>query len=117
MFNLKSNFSNCDFEQIFRADNNHADSLANMGFAMEFQFKQVPVGHIPMPSIFYPNDTVHRLDASPGWREPIIEYLKYKTLPANKVEAEKMKHFAESYVIIEDDLYKSPTPSILRTLI
>jgi hypothetical protein len=42
---------------------------------------------ISKPSIFVGrNETLH-LDLSPGWREPIIEYLKNKTLPPDKAEA------------------------------
>ena len=88
---LKEKIPRCCFQQVSRADNNHADSLANLGSSMEFQFKrEIPVEHIPHPSINRPGPEAMRLDTSPGWREPIIQYLKNKILPGDKAEALKL---------------------------
>ena len=85
VLDLKEKIPRCCFQQVSRADNNHADSLANLGSAMEFQFwHEIPVEHIPHPSIDHSGHEALRLDTSPGWREPIIQYLKYKILPENK---------------------------------
>ena len=47
-----------------------------------------------------------RLDTSPGWRDPIIIYLKDMTLPDDKVEARKLQHLATRYTLLGDVLYK-----------
>jgi hypothetical protein len=53
---------------------------------MEFQFRrEIPIEYIPHPSIDRSGPEAIRLDTSPGWREPIILYLKYKILPENKI--------------------------------
>jgi len=38
ILSLKSKFLRCDFKQISRSKNNHANSLANLGSAVEHQF-------------------------------------------------------------------------------
>ena len=51
------------FKWVPRYENNHADSLANLGAATEFQFiREILVEHIINPS----------LDTSLGWRDLII---------------------------------------------
>ena len=108
VLDLKEKIPRCCFQQVSRADNNHADSLANLGSAMEFQFRrEIPVEHIPHPSIDRSGPEAMRLDTSPEWREPIIQYLKYKILPENKAEALKLQHLAESYRLLGNDLVKS----------
>ena len=82
--------------------------MANLGFSMEFQFRhEIPIEHILHPSIDRSGPEAMRLDTSSGWREPIIQYLKYNILPENKTEAQKLRHLAESYCLLGDDLVKS----------
>jgi len=70
-----------------RSENNH-DSLANLGVATEFQFRrEIPIEHITNLSVQQPTGEILRLDTSPGWRDPIIAYLKELTLPVDKAEA------------------------------
>jgi len=45
-----------------------------------------------------------RLDTSPGWRDPIISYLKNGTLLDDKTEAQKLRRLVT--VLLEDLLYK-----------
>ena len=41
---LKSKFFHCDFKQVPRSENNHADSLATLALAVDFQFRrEIPV--------------------------------------------------------------------------
>jgi len=63
--------------------------LANLGAATEFQFRrEIPVKHIN-PSVQQPTRELH-LDTSSGLRDPIITYLKNRTLPDDKAEARKL---------------------------
>ena len=63
---LKSKFLRCDFKQISRSENNHADSLANLGSTIKHQFRrEIPVENITEPSIQQPGGKVLRLDNSP----------------------------------------------------
>jgi len=66
------------------------------------------VDFISRPSISVGRNEALRLDLSPGWREPILEYLRNKTLPPDKAEAQKLQHVATRYRIINDKLYKMP---------
>jgi len=76
----KAKFSRCDFKQILRSENSHADSLATQALVVDFQFRrEIPVEHIPKPSIRKPDVKVLRLDLSPRWRDPIISFLKDET--------------------------------------
>lgn len=91
VLDLKMKLSHYIFKQVSRTDNNHMDSMANLGSAMEFQFRhEIPIEHIQHPSIDRSSLEAMRLDTSPGWRDPIIQYLKYKTLPENKTNAQKL---------------------------
>jgi len=47
-----------------------------------------------------------RLNSSPGWRDPIIAYLKDGELPDNRAEAQKLWHLAIRYTFLRDVLYK-----------
>jgi len=107
VLSLKSKLSCCDFKRVQSLKNNHANSLVNLTSATEYQFRQeIPVEHIAKPSIQRHDKEIHFLDSSPGWRDIIIAYLKDKTLPNDKAEAQKLQHMATRYVLIGDLLYK-----------
>ena len=81
----KAKFSHCDFKQIPRSENNHADSLTTLASIVDFQFgREIHVKHISKPSIHKPGEEVLRLDSSPGWRDPIISFLKDRMLPRDQ---------------------------------
>ena len=49
---LKSKIPRCDFKWVPRSENNHIDSLANLGAVTEFQFRcEIPVEYITNPSV------------------------------------------------------------------
>jgi len=74
---LRSKVPRCDFRWVPRFENNHADSLSIVGAAAKFQFRcEIPVEHIANPSVHQPIEEILCLDTSPGWRDPIIAYLK-----------------------------------------
>jgi len=71
-----------------RSEYSHADSLAILAAAINFQFRcEIPVKHFLELSIDKPDEEVLYLDLSLGWREPIISFLKDWILPDNNAEA------------------------------
>jgi len=82
---LKAKFSRCNFKQISRFKNSYADSLSTLASAVDFQFRrEIPVENIQKSSIHKPDEEVLRLDSSPGWRDPIISFLKDRMLPRDQ---------------------------------
>ena len=103
----KSKFSRCSFIQVPRSENSHTDSLAMLASVVDFQFRrEIRVEYISKPSIHKSDEEVLRLDTSPGWRDPIVSYLKNRALPDDKAEAQKLQHFATIYILLGDLLYK-----------
>ena len=89
--NLESQISRCDFKQILRSENNHADSLTTLAIVVNFQSRpKIPVEDIKKPSIHNPDEEVLWLDLSLGWRDPIISFLKDGMLPDDKAKAQKL---------------------------
>ena len=73
---------------------------------MEFQFRrEIPVELIADPSNQLIGEVLH-LKTSPGLRDPIIAYLKDRTLPNDRVEAQKLQHLAIRYTLLGNVLYK-----------
>jgi len=115
---LKSKVPRCDFRWVPRSENNHADSLANLRAATEFQFRhEIPVEHITNLSVQQLIGEILRLDISSGWRDPIIAYLKDEILPDDKVEARKLQHLASRYTLLRDTLYKKSYSNLHPTCI
>ena len=102
----KFKFSRCNFIQVSRSENSRADSLA-IASIVDFQFRrEIPVEYIPKPSIHKSDEEVLHLDTSPGWRAPIVSYLKNGTLSDNKAEAQMLQHLVTRYILLGDILYK-----------
>jgi len=92
---------------LTNSENNHADSLANLRAAKKFQFRrEISIEHITNPSVLQPTGEVLRLDTSPGWRDPIIAYVKDGILSDDRVEVQKLQHLATRYTLLGDVLYK-----------
>jgi len=104
---LKFKIPRCDFKWVPRSENNHADSLANLGEATKFQFRrEIPIKHITNPSVQQPTGEVLGLDTSPKWRNPIIAYLKDGILPDDRVETRKLQYLATQYILLGDTIQK-----------
>ena len=51
----KAKFSSCDFKQIPRSENSHANSQATLASAVDFQFRrEIPVEHTPSQAFTRP---------------------------------------------------------------
>ena len=114
VLNLKSKFIHCDFKQISRSENNHADSLANLVLAVEYQFRrEILVKHITEPIIQRSGGEVLHLETSLGWRDPIITYLRDGVLHDDRA---KTQHLATKYILLGDLLYKKSYSKLHRSL-
>ena len=112
----KAKFSRCDFKQIPKSENRHTDSLATIASVVDFQFRpEIPVEHIPKPSIHKPDEKLLRLDSSWGWRDTIISFLKDGTLPEDKTETQKLQHLATRYILLGESYTRSHTPGCITT--
>jgi hypothetical protein len=40
------------------------------------------------------------------WRQPFIDYIREQKVPTDKTLAEQIIHWAKSYVLVRDKLYK-----------
>ena len=90
-----------------RSENNHADSLANLGVATEFQFRQkIPVEHIANPSVQQPIGEVLRLDIPHRVEGPHHCLSENRALPDNRAEARKLQHLATMWPFLGDILFK-----------
>ena len=93
--------------KIPRSENNHVESLSNLGATTEFQFRwEIPVKHNANRIVQQLIGEVLRLDTSPGWRDHIIAYLKDRTLPDDRAEAQKLLYVATRCTLLGDALYK-----------
>ena len=63
----KAKFSHCNFKQVLRFENSHTDSRDTLALTVDFQFRrEIPIKHIPKPSIQKSDEEIFRLDHSPG---------------------------------------------------
>ena len=77
--------------------------MATLASAVNFQFRhEILVEYILKPRIHESDEEVLLLDTSPGWRDPIIVYLKDETLPGDKAKAQKLQHLATRYILLGD---------------
>ena len=107
----KSKFSHCNFIQVQRSGT--GKTLASV---VNFQSRHmIHVKYIPKSSIHKSDEKVLRLDTSPGWRNPIIAYLKDGTLLRDKAEAQKLQHLTTRYILLGDLLYKNLIPNCTLT--
>ena len=92
---------------VHRSENNHSNSLLNLGAATKFHFRrEVLVEHIANLSVRQPTGEVICLDTSSGWRDPILAYLKDGILSDDRAEARKLQHLTTRYILLRDILYK-----------
>ena len=102
----KSKFSHCNFVQVPRSENSHADSSATLASIITFQFKrEIPIEYILKPNINKSDEEVLHLNTSLEWMDPIMAYLQDGTVPGDKAEAQKLQHLATRYILL-GDLYK-----------
>ena len=89
---LMEEFEKVEIVQVERAQNAHADALANLAFAIEFGMSRtVEFGSIDKPSINRERiPQVACTELGQSWMDPIVAYLKDDVLPEEKKEAHKV---------------------------
>lgn len=73
---------------------------------IDWQFRrEIPNDYIAKSISSFTQEEALCLDLSPGWREPILAYLKDETLPSDKAEAQKLQHLVTRYTVLNNKLY------------
>ncbi|KAI5325335.1 hypothetical protein L3X38_034409 [Prunus dulcis] len=105
---LLKTFPTFTIQQVPRAENAHADTLASLGSALDTQFRRsIPVEHLDRPSIEEIElvDTM-QIDEDPTWQDPIIDYLTNGNLPMDKSEARNVQQKAARYYMLGNKLIR-----------
>ena len=94
-------------EQVPRAKNVDADSLARLASGLEEgTLGQVPIETLAEPSTKESADHIMSVDPSPSWVGPIFEFLVEGKTPEDKNEARRIRYQASRYTILNGKLYK-----------
>ncbi|KAL5555767.1 hypothetical protein UlMin_038003 [Ulmus minor] len=103
---LLGQFDTVTITQIPRNENTNADALARLATGLEDSLlKTVPLEILDEPSI----DKRQQVDAisdKPTWMDPIIAYLRDRTLPQDKFEARRLRYRSARYFLDKDKLRK-----------
>jgi ribonuclease HI len=113
---LKNKFYGLEFHHVVRDNNVAAGVLRKLGSTRA----QVPAGvfvhELHAPSIPEPAPTTIDPASSPAgqevmmidvdWRQPFIDYIREQKVPTDKNLAEQIIHWAKSYVLVRDKLYR-----------
>ena len=102
----------CNFKWVSRYENNHADSLINLGQPQSSSLDGKSLSRTSQIPVQQPIGEVLRFDTSPGLRDPIIAYLKDGTLLDDRAQARKLQHLVTRYILLGDVLYKKSYSSL-----
>jgi ribonuclease HI len=113
---LENKFYGLEFHHIVRGNNIAADVLSKLGSTRAQVPARVFVHELHMPSIPELAPTTTNPTPSPAgqevmmidvdWRQPFIDYIREQKVPTNKNLAEQIIHWAKSYVLVGDKLYR-----------
>lgn len=108
-------FKSFQLVQINRSLNGHADALSKLASTKETTGRTVYVEVLQQPSI--EELEVAGIENNNDWRTPLYKYLTAGELPANPIEARKIKVRGARFTIIDGTLYKrSFTMPLLKCL-
>ena len=90
---LKECLSEINIEQIPRDENSHADTLANLGSAVQVtESKNAPIIYLKWPTMWKQEQEITcELSIEITWMTLIFDYLQNNILPKNKDVARKIK--------------------------
>ena len=95
--------------QIGKEHNSHADVLAKLAMALEYDMQRtICVETLDCPS-FQCREvlSIHTVSDQPSWMDPILNYLKNNKLPEDRKAADLIKRKAPKYWVSgEGSLYK-----------
>ncbi|KAL5578310.1 hypothetical protein UlMin_020009 [Ulmus minor] len=105
---LQPAFEEFDISQIPRADNSHADALANLGSSIPATESQtIPLLYLQWSSVWKdPPAEITTIDASDSWMTPIVSYLTSDELPEDRNEARRLRAKAARFTIHDGKLLK-----------
>ncbi|XP_056856571.1 uncharacterized protein LOC130506993 [Raphanus sativus] len=106
---LLDRFRHCKLTQIPREHNSQADTLANLGSALETtSHMSIPLLVLQWPATEKETEPeeVSVVDEGETWMTPIISYLRYSTLPEDRDESRKIRCQAARYCFSEGKLYR-----------
>ena len=105
---LQPAFEEFDISQIPRADNSHADALANLGSSIPATESQtIPLLYLQWPAVWKdPPTEITIIDASDSWMTPIVRYLTSDELPDDRNEARRLRAKAARFTIHDGKLLK-----------
>lgn len=105
---LHAAITRVEFKQVPREENQQADALARLASETEGQLvPTVPIEYLESPSILGSEPSeVQVIQVNAVWTEPLIAYLRDGSLPADRVEAKKIRYRAARYLIRGSTLYK-----------
>uniref|UniRef100_A0A2N9FWX9 Uncharacterized protein n=1 Tax=Fagus sylvatica TaxID=28930 RepID=A0A2N9FWX9_FAGSY len=95
-------FDEVKLVQIPREQNTEADALAKLASSDEATDRYIEVQHSPS----HLEEELSPINVSNSWMTPIINYLEDETLPADPVEARKLKVRCTRFALIQGILYK-----------
>ncbi|XP_022889183.1 uncharacterized protein LOC111404631 [Olea europaea var. sylvestris] len=114
---LQRKFKSCEIVKISRAENCRVDALSRLVFmGIDGLDRTVHVRIVTEPSI---NQIVGVMDIDnePSWMDPIVDFIKYDSLPADPRAARSIRSKAPRYCMIEGVLFRrSLTLPYLRCL-
>ena len=94
-------------EQVPRAENVEADSLARLASRLEDgTLGQAPIEILAEPSTKESTNHVMSVDPSPSWIDPVFEFLAEGKTLEDKNEARRIRYQANRYTILNGKLYK-----------
>ena len=100
------NFSRYEVKHIDREKNSNPDALAKLAISRDTELLLlVPVEIIPEPSIAK-EDLVEAIDSEPSWMDEIVIYLKEDKLTEDQEQAQRVRYYAEHYLLLNSKLHK-----------
>ncbi|XP_050280968.1 uncharacterized protein LOC126721926 [Quercus robur] len=106
---LRAHFDDFRLTHIPRSENTHADSLATLATSSAQPLPRVIlVEDLCRPTEEEANGIrAHNVGEGPSWMDPLVRFLKYDSLPDDKVEADKIRRRAPRFWLSEDSkLYR-----------
>ena len=104
-------------QQIPREENRKADALANLASAFDFiSDRSIPLEFLSKPSIEVAK-SICTTETNPTWMDEIATYLRNGTLPADKLQARRIRYRSARFCLLHGILYKrSFSGPLLRCL-
>ena len=119
---LIKKFKSCKLTQIPREQNSQADTLANLGSALETSSQMnIPLLVLQWPATLEepPSEEVSAVEEGKTWMTPLIRYMDADTLPEDRSEGQKDKEASREvlYLLGEagTEIFLWPIPEVCHT--